>query len=202
MEQNDFTQTTFKNGLRTLIVTDKTSPYVFISLLGKIGRRAEKGEEVGAAHFLEHLFFDGTKKRPSALEVNKFIEDNGGRKNGLTSQETVQYFVKILPSKAEVGAEYLSDIFLNSLLTEIEKERKVITQEAIMKRDDPSDFLQRLRYKTLYPNQTIGQTIFDEQLNLPNITKELLIAYKSRAYNTNNFILFISGNISQLHALE
>lgn len=197
-----FIKTHLASGLRTVVVTDKDTPYVYISLLGNVGRRAEEGKEVGMAHFLEHLFFDGTKKRPSAYEINKFIEDHGGAKNGFTSQETVQYFVKILSTKAEIGFEYLSDIFFNSLLNDIEKERKVIAQEAKMRHDNPNDLLIRMRLNSLFPNQTIGQTIFDEEKNLQNISRELLINYKQRAYVKENFILLISGKINETSAIK
>lgn len=187
------------NQLRVLTVPDSNFSYTLFSLFGKIGRRSERDDEIGAAHFLEHLFFDGTSKRPNAYEINKFIEDNGGAKNGITTTETVEYFVKILPHKSDIGCEFLSDIFFNSLLKDedIKKERNVIRQEVAMRKDNPNDFLTRLRRSTLYPNQAVGRTIFDEEPNLDKIDVNLLKRYMNRVYNSSNFILCVSGNITR-----
>jgi predicted Zn-dependent peptidase len=190
------------NKLRVLYLPLPESPSIHISLTGKAGRRAELDNEVGSAHFLEHLFFDGTTKRPNPFELSNFIEGYGGQKNGSTNTETVQYWVKLLHEHAEIGFEYLSDIFFNSLLAEIKKEKKVIAQEIKMRRDNPSDQLNRLIRSTLYPNQAVGRTLFDEEPNIPNMTREMLIGYVDRAYVSNNFILTIAGNIDKEKAIS
>jgi len=197
MKKYEYFGHTLPNKLRVLYLPLPESPAVYISLTGKVGRRAELDNEIGSAHFLEHLFFDGTKTKPSAFELSNFIEGYGGQKNGFTGTETVQYRVKLLHEHAEIGFEYLSDIFFNSLLVEIEKEKKVIAQEIKMKKDNPSDQLNRLVRSTLYPNQAVGRTIFDEESNLPNMTYEMLVGYVDRVYISNNFILTIAGNIDK-----
>lgn len=184
------------NGLTCLHLPVSSSESVIVSLLGKVGRRAEKENEIGAAHFLEHLFFDGTTSRPSNLAINKFIESYGGKHNGSTSQETVEYFAKVLSKDAEAAFDFISDIFLNSLLKEIETERKVIAQEAAAKRDNPDDILFRLNLANLYPGQPIGRNIYDEEINLLNMNEEVLRAYMNRTYTSKNFVLTIAGNIS------
>jgi predicted Zn-dependent peptidase len=190
------------NGLKILYLPVKTAESVFVSLIGKVGRRAEESNEVGAAHFLEHLFFDGTQKRPNALRLSQFLEYHGGEHNGFTSAEVVEYFVKILPDKAEVAFDYLSDTFFNSLLKEIEKERKVIVQEAAASRDNPAEVLRRLSLTNLYPGQSIGRTIFDEEPNLKNINETLLRDYMDRSYVAENFVLSIAGNINRDKAIS
>lgn len=202
MKKYEYFEHTLPNKLRVLYLPLPESPSVYISLTGKVGRRAESDNEVGSSHFLEHLFFDGTKKRPSAFELSNFIEGYGGQKNGSTSTETVQYWAKLLHEHTEIGFEYLSDIFFNSLLVEIEKEKKVIAQEIKMKRDNPGDQLNRLIKSTLYPNQAVGHTIFDEEPNLPNMTHDMIIGYVDKVYVSNNFILTIAGNIDKKKAFE
>jgi predicted Zn-dependent peptidase len=197
MPKYQFSQFKLKNNLTVLHLPIDSSESVLVSLIGKVGRRAEKDQEIGAAHFLEHLFFDGTKTRPTALEINKFLDEYGGEHNGLTSQETVEYYVKILADKAEVAFKFLSDIFLNSLISEIEKEKNVIGQEAAAKKDNPVDILLRLNLVNLYPGQSIGRNIFDEVANLPNISQKLLREYMDRTYIAENFVLAIAGNISE-----
>lgn len=202
MEKYKYFQHTLPNKLRVLYLPIPDAPSVYISLTGKVGRRAELDNEVGSAHFLEHLFFDGTTKRPTTFELSNFIEGYGGQKKGTTGTETVRYWVKLLHEHAEMGFEYLSDIFFNSLLVEIEKEKKVISQEVKMRKDNPSDQLGRLIQSTLYPNQAVGRTIFDEETGLAGITKDTLTGYMDRVYNSSNFILTIAGNIGEERAIE
>ena len=198
-----YSMRTLANGLRVLHVPFEKSGFVLLSLLGKVGRRAELDNEIGAAHFLEHLFFDGTKKRPSAFEISKFIEYHGGFYNGSTGAETVEYWVKLLSEKTEVAFDFLSDMFFNSLLNEVEKEKTVIAQEARGKRDDPWVSLERRQRSAIYPGgQPIGRTIFDEEHNLPNVTKEMLCNYMKRTYVAQNFILTIGGNIKKEEAFS
>jgi len=202
MKKYQHLERTLSNKLRVLYLPVPESPAVYISLTGKVGRRAELSNEIGSAHFLEHLFFDGTAKRPTALQLSEFIEGYGGLRNGSTGSEEVQYWVKVLSEDREVGFEYLSDIFFNSLLEEIEKERKVIGQEVAMNQDNPSRRLGRLIKSNLFPNQPIGRTIFDEAAHLPHINKETLLNYRNRTYLANNFILAIAGNIDKDEALK
>ena len=193
---------TLPNGLRLLHIPVPESPAVFLAITGCVGRRAEEDNEIGAAHFLEHLFFDGTLKRPSAFEVSRFVDDLGGLRNGSTWQDRVSYYIKVLSEHKEEAFDFVSDIFLNSVLTEIKKERKVIAQEAAFRRDDPISTLGRRVYATLYPGQRIGRTIFDEDVNLENINAEVLRNYMQRNYVAENFILTVAGNITNKEAIE
>lgn len=202
MENYQYFEHTLPNKLRVLYLPLPQSPLIHISLTGKVGRRAELDSEIGSAHFLEHLFFDGTKKRPSTFELSTFFEGYGGQNNGSTGTEVVQYWIKLIQEHTEIGFEYLSDIFFNSLLKEIGKERKIIAEEIKMRKDSPSDTLYRLIRSTIYPNQAIGRTIFDEESNLPKMTHEMLVGYVDRTYIANNFILTITGDINKATAFS
>ncbi len=191
-----------KNGLRLLYVPSEVGESVVVSLVGKVGRRAERDDEIGSAHFLEHLFFDGTAKRPDATALNRFLDGYGASWNGATGQETVEYFVKILSGKAEVAFDFLSDIFFHSKLVEIEKEKKIIKQEALQNYDNPRAFLGRVTGQLLFPGQAIGRSIFDEEKVLQGINEGVLRTYMQRAYVKENFILVVSGSISETNAIE
>jgi len=195
--------TTLANNLQVLYLPFPTTSSVFISLKGKAGRRGEQEKEIGGAHFLEHLFFDGIIKRLSASELSKFLDDQGAQHNGLTGTETVNYFVKILAGKAEFGFEYLSDIYFNSLFRgeDIEKERKVIFEEQAMYKDRPEEVLKQELGSLLYPNQILGRKFYDDQKNLDLLTKEILLNYKKRNYVSQNFILTVAGKITKESAL-
>lgn len=201
-KEQDYTIWTLSNGLNVVFTPMPHAESVYIILTGKVGRRAEHDNEAGAAHFLEHLFFDGTNKRPSAPEINQFIESVGGTRNGFTGPEEVGYHGKVIKDNAEYMFDFISDIFQNSLLQEFEKERGVIAQEAAQDRDDPTRSLMFQRLKTMFPRQSIGQTIFDEEKNLPNMTVDTIRRYHERTYAASNFVLGISGDIEPSQAKE
>lgn len=202
--RDKYTIEVLPNNLRVLHLPYPTSGFVLVSLIGRVGRRAEKEDEVGCAHFLEHLFFDGSKKRPTAFDIASFIEDKGGFSNGSTSSEIVEYWAKIVADKSETAFDYLSDIFFNSILREedINKERKVIMQESASKRDNPDAIMFRNTLSTILPDQPIGRTIFDEDINLENINKLVLTNYMNRNYISDNFVLAIAGNIDKEKAMS
>ncbi|MCL5091112.1 MAG: insulinase family protein [Patescibacteria group bacterium] len=188
---------TLPNNLRVLYLPFKNTSSVFISLLGKAGRRAEKPNEIGAAHFLEHLSFDGTFRRPNAFKINKFLDEQGAQHNAFTHSETVEYFVKTLSEKAEFGFEYLSDVFLNSTLDDIEKEKKVILEEHASQLDKPDSVSGRRFLKLLYPNLNIGRDFSEEDNNIANFNKDLLTRFRSRLQVAENFVLTVCGNVAK-----
>ena len=204
MAKYPHSQITLDNGLRLLYVPSMDAESVVVSSMGKVGRRTELDSEVGSAHFLEHLFFDGTKSLPNETELKKFLENHGGNFNGSTGTEDVEYWAKMTTEKAEVAFQFLSDIFFNSLLEDssIEKEKMVIAQEASGKRDTPGDLMGRIKWSGLYPDQAFGRTIFDEEANLPNMNAGMLRGYMERNYVKENFVLAVSGNISEAKAIQ
>lgn len=202
LTNKNYSLTILSNNLRVLHLPYKSTSSVHLSLLGKVGRRAEKKGEIGAAHFLEHLSFDGTRKRPSSLELNKFLDEHGAQHNAFTHAETVEYFVKTIADKAEIGFDYLSDTFLNSLLKETEKEKKVITEEHNMYLDNPAAVSERRLLGILYPNLNIGRDYRDENKNIVNFTPEFIKEFYKQKYVAENFILSICGNIPKKAAFE
>lgn len=197
MKKYSYHLTTLDNGLKVLTLPTNSFESVYVSLLGKVGRRAELENETGVAHFFEHLFFDGTQRFPTAQQLSSYLESYGGNFNGTTSADTVEYYVQIIPKHLEIAFDYLSDIFFNSNLSEIDKEKKVIYQEYLRVKDRPEDVLFRERISSLYPNQTIGRTIFDDILLIDKINQKVLLEYQKRCYLAQNFILTIVGNVTK-----
>src|SRR3989338_1022707 len=103
MTKYPHSEVTLDNRLRILHVPSMDAESVVVSLMGKVVRRTELDSEVGSAHFLEHLFFDGTKSLPNETELKKFLENHGGNFNGSTGTEDVEYLAKMTTQKAEVA---------------------------------------------------------------------------------------------------
>jgi len=195
---------TLKNGLRIIPIPSKNTNIVIVSVFVATGSKYEKKEEKGISHFLEHMYFNGTKKRPSSLEIAETLDRVGGIYNAFTSQEYTSYYAKVSKEHFDLALDWVSDIFLNSILPEkyIEKERGVIIEEIRMRKDNPMEHVQSLWYKILYGDQPIGWDIAGEIETVSHIKREDLIHYREEQYIAKNTIISLVGNFNEKEAIE
>jgi predicted Zn-dependent peptidase len=195
---------TFKNGLRFLAVPYKASQTVCVLVLVKVGSKYEKKEINGISHFLEHMLFKGTKRRPSQKEVAEVLDKIGGAFNGFTSEEYTGYYAKVSKDHLETALDWVSDIFLNSIIPEkeVSKERKVIIEEINMYNDNPMADVGRLWKKLLYGNQPAGWDITGTKSTVRNIKRFDLLKFMKKNYSTQNTLICIAGNFQENQAKE
>jgi len=111
-----FKKITLRNGLRIITVPQKNTQTVTVLVLVGTGSKYETKNINGISHFIEHLFFKGTKKRPNSLAVAEPLDKIGGIYNAFTGEEYTGYFAKVENSQIELALDWVSDIYLNSLL--------------------------------------------------------------------------------------
>ena len=152
--------TTLPDGLRVVSDAISTVETIAVGAWIKVGSRYETIETNGAAHFLEHMAFKGTKTR-SAFEISKAIESVGGYLNAYTSRETTAYYARSLKEHLPIAIELLADILQNSVFdpAEMEKERTVILQEIAQTNDTPDDIIFDHTHNTAFPNQPFGRSL-------------------------------------------
>ena len=189
----------FKNGLKALLIPYKTTATVSVLVLVKVGSKYEKKEISGISHFLEHMLFKGTKKRPSPIEVVETLEKVGGVFNAFTGEEYTGYFAKVASEHLELAIDWVSDIYLNSLIPpkEVEKERKVIIEEINMYNDNPAADVQRLWKKVLYGNQPAGWDIAGTKTTVRRISQRDLLSYFKKNYIASNTLVSLAGNFQE-----
>jgi predicted Zn-dependent peptidase len=199
-----FRKITLKNGLRIITVPQRSTQAVTILVLVGTGSKYEKKEENGISHFLEHMYFKGTKKRPNSLAIAETLDKIGGIYNAFTSQEYTGYFAKVAFSHFELALDWVSDIFLNSTLPEkeIEKERGVIIEEINMRKDNPMEYVQILWQKILYGDQPAGWDVAGTVETVSKISRKNLIDYKESQYLAKNTIVCLAGNFNEKSAIE
>ncbi|MFH1462671.1 MAG: pitrilysin family protein [bacterium] len=194
-----FSKTTLKNGLRIITVPQKSSQAVTVMVLVATGSKNETKEINGISHFLEHMMFKGTKKRPTPLAVAETLDKVGGLYNAFTGQDFTGYYAKVETSQFKLAFDWVSDIFLNSLLPEkeIKKEKGVIIEEVNMIYDHPMSYLAEVLWpKLLYGNQPAGWDIAGTKETVLAITKEKLRRYRENQYLLENTVLSVAGNVS------
>ncbi len=189
---------TLKNGLRIIVVSQKNAQTATVLALVGTGSKYEAKEISGISHFLEHMYFKGTKKRPTALIISEALDKLGGVFNAFTSEEFTGYYAKTSFTHFETALEWVSDIYLNSLLPqkEIEKERNVIIEERNMYLDTPMIYIGELWKTLLYGDQPAGWPVLGTKKSILEISREELSKYMTSQYVAQNTIVCISGRVS------
>jgi len=194
-----FHKITLENGLRIITVPMKNTQTVTVLILVGTGSKYEKKELNGISHFLEHMYFKGTEKRPSTLAVAETLDKVGGIYNAFTGEEYTGYFAKVDATHFKIALDWVSDIFLNSLLpeAEIQKEKGVIIEEINMHQDIPMNYVQILWSKLLYGDQPAGWPIAGEKESVSRIERTDLVNYMKGQYAASNTLICIAGNIAE-----
>ena len=187
----------FSKGMK-VIYQPKSADSVVIQIMIKVGSNHEKSSEKGLAHFLEHILFEGTAKRPSNLEITNEIEKIGGVFNAYTTNERTCFYIKVLKKDFSKAIEVLADILQNSLFKEesIEKEKKIILKEIDMVNEEPKLYQWVVLQKNLFPNQPAGNPTYGDKKTIKSLNRKKLISFFNKYYISNNIIITIIGNIS------
>src|SRR5258706_9526546 len=133
----EYTRKILPNGLRLIVVPMPSFESATVMVLVHAGSRFETKHNNGISHFLEHMAFKGTEKRPTAMDIASLIDGVGGEFNAFTGKETTGYYVKSSSTHVELSLDLLSDMLNHSKLDgkELDKERGVITEEINMYED-------------------------------------------------------------------
>ncbi|KKT64084.1 MAG: Zinc protease insulinase family [Candidatus Giovannonibacteria bacterium GW2011_GWA1_44_29] len=161
------------------------------------GSKYEIKKNNGISHFLEHLFFKGTKSRPRPNQIARELDRIGAQKNAFTSKEYTGYYVKAAAKYFDVGLDVVSDILLEPLFKkeEIEKERGVILQEIAMYEDNPQRQAYDLFEDLMYGDQPAGWDTAGTPETVSNIKRDNILKYKNSHYLASNAVVAVAGNI-------
>ncbi len=193
-----FKKTTLKNGLRVITVPMKNANSVTVLILVGTGSKYETKDINGISHFLEHMFFKGTKKRPTTLKISETLDMIGGQYNAFTSKEITGFWAKVDKKHTDIALDWISDMFLNSKFDseELEREKGVVIEELNMYLDTPTAYVSELFEDLLYGDQPAGWRIIGEKQNILNYNREKLIDYYKNHYATGNTVVCVAGDIN------
>ncbi|MDP3991366.1 MAG: pitrilysin family protein [Candidatus Colwellbacteria bacterium] len=199
----NFKKTVLDNGLRIITAPQPDNPAVTILVLVEAGSEYETKEINGLSHFLEHLCFKGTKKRPKAIDIAGELDGIGALYNAFTSQEFTGYFAKAEAKHFGKILDVVSDIYLNSVFDpkEIDKERGVIIEEINMYEDLPMARVHYLFLELLYGDQPAGWNIVGEKEIIRALKREDFIAYRKKHYLAGKTIVIVAGNVKEDEAI-
>lgn len=192
-----------QNELPVVTESLKNVRSVVVGIWVKVGSRFEKPEQNGISHFLEHMFFKGTKKR-TAKDISFEIDSLGGELNAFTSRENTTFYVKVLDEFLEQGLDLLSDIFLNSTFPDedMEKEKKIIKEEIKMIEDTPDDYVHDLSNRTIWGNTGLGQSVLGKRETILSFTREDILSHIKKYYGTRDIVVSCAGNFEHDHLIS
>jgi len=199
-----FSKKVLKNGLRVITVPMKDNPTVTVLVLVEAGSKYEDKKVNGISHFLEHMCFKGTLKRPKAVDISKELDALGSQYNAFTSQEYTGYYAKSGSRHFKQVFDVVSDIYLNSTFPEAEmhKEKGVIIEEINMYEDMPHRHVQDLMMKLLYGDQPAGWNVAGEKKNILKMKREDFVRYKSEHYLPEATVLVVAGQVTEKEVLK
>ena len=195
--QKKYKKNIFKNGLRVISVPMQNTRAVTVLVMVGAGTKYETKDTNGISHFLEHMFFKGTKKRPNTLKVAETLDRIGGEYNAFTSKEFTGYWAKVECSHLDLALDWVSDILLNSQFKEkeIEKEKGVIIEEFNMYLDTPIALIGDLWEKLLYGDQPAGWMTLGRKENILRFRRKDFIRYLKTHYSSKKTVICVAGNL-------
>ena len=193
---NSFEKITLDNGLRLILAPLPAFRSITAIILCGAGSRYETRETNGVSHFLEHMFFKGTKSRPTAAEISHALDEIGADYNAFTGKETTGYHIKSASEHLPLILEMLADMLWNSKFdeAEIEKERGVIIEELNLYEDTPMRRVSEVYEQVLWGDQPLGWDIGGRPEVIRKLGRADFINYINARYLPNNMVISLAGH--------
>jgi predicted Zn-dependent peptidase len=185
------------NGMRVVTERIPSVKSVSIGIWVNVGSRDEEGTEHGLSHFLEHMFFKGTRRK-SAKELAQEMDCLGGEMNAFTSRETTTFYTKVLDDHLPKAIDILSDVFHHSVFdpAEIKKEKKVILEEIKMVEDDPEELLNDFYLEQVWKKNSLGRSILGTLDTVSSLKREDILYFLQKYYHPSQIVIAVAGNFN------
>jgi predicted Zn-dependent peptidase len=200
----NYKRTVLSNGLRVLTIPMPSFESATALVLVGAGSRYENTSNSGISHFLEHMAFKGTKKRPTTLSIANLVDGMGGEFNAYTGKETTGYYIKSAANNIELSIDILSDMLQHSLLDqkEIDKEKGVILEEINLYEDTPSRKIGEVYEELLYGDTPLGWDIAGNKKVIKGMQRQDFIDYMHSLYSADNITVVVAGGVEEKSVTE
>lgn len=185
------------NGTRLVTVEDNSTGAFTVLALFSVGSRYEGRNINGISHFIEHMMFKGTKKRPNTQIISKELDGYGAEFNAFTSKDYTGYYVKINAEKKEKAIDIVSDMLHNSKFDakEVNRERNVILEEIHMYRDNPMMHIEDMLEEEVFGDTPLGWSIAGYEKSMKKINRKDIVDFYKKHYVPKNTVIIFSGNL-------
>ena len=193
----DHERVTLSNGVRVLISEMPEARSVSVAVYVGVGSRSESKLNAGTSHFLEHMVFKGTAKRPTASEISQQIEGVGGSVNASTDKEATVFSAFVPARHYLLALDVVADMVRSPLLreTDVESERNVIVEEIRMYRDQAPDRVHTMIDELLYPAHPLGWEIAGREAVVLGLTAQGLRDFMAAGYAPSRIVVALAGRL-------
>jgi predicted Zn-dependent peptidase len=191
-----YQKTTLKNGTRVIMVPSHDTQACTVLVLFEVGSRYENDKLAGASHFVEHMMFKGTKRRPTTMDISRDLDSVGADYNAFTGKDYTGYYIKLNAAKTELAVDMLHDMLFHSSYAheECEREREVIKEEINMYEDNPMMMAEELLEQLVYKG-TLARPIAGTHATMDGIGRTMLVKYRDAQYAPSKMIVAVAGKI-------
>ena len=192
------------NDVRIITVPMKSTQTFTILVIVATGSRNETRENNGISHFLEHMFFKGTKKRPDTLAISSELDKIGGEFNAFTSKEYTGYYAKVDSQHVGLAIDVIGDMLLHSKFDsqEIKREKGVILEEVNMYENNPLIHIDDLFEECVYGDNPAGWDTIGTRENIKKFKRSDFIKYWQEQYQGKDVVVGLAGNFNNKNIVE
>jgi predicted Zn-dependent peptidase len=199
-----FNKTVLSSGLRVITVPMPDNPAVTVLVMAEVGSKYETKETSGLSHFLEHMLFKGSSKRPTASDISRELDGLGAQSNAFTSHECTGYWAKADAKHLDSILDILSDMYLNPVFNEVEmeKEKGVIIEEIRMYQDLPQARVQDLFMELMYGDQPVGWNIAGTEKTVRSFSRKQLSDHRAGNYVNGATTVIVGGSFNEKETIK
>jgi predicted Zn-dependent peptidase len=192
-----FTTHKLKNGARVVLAPFTGTEAATLLVMFKVGSRDEDLKVWGGSHFIEHLMFKGTKKRPETMDITRELDRYGAEFNAYTGKDITAYYVKITGERLPVAVDLLEDMLFHSKYEpqEMAKEKKVIQEEIKMYEENPIMHLEDMLEEAMFDGHVLGRNIAGTSESMTKMKREDVVKYRDQFYVPENMVIIVSGKV-------
>lgn len=199
MPDINYEKTIFPNGLRYIFIPEPQSLATTVLVLVAAGSEYETRDISGISHFLEHLCFKGTSKRPKSGIIASELDSLGAEYNAFTSNEMTGYYAKAANRNFGKILDIVVDLYMNPIIeqAEMDKERGVILEEINMYEDLPMEKVKENFSRLLYGDQPAGWSVAGKKEIIHVLKRDDVTAYREKHYLAPKTTVIICGGLEK-----
>ncbi len=192
------------NGVRVLVAEMPEARSASLTVFVGAGSRMETRADAGTGHFLEHIVFKGTAKRPSAAEISQDIESRGGVVNAATDKEVTVFWSRVPARHWRVALDVVADLIRAPMLrpADIDTEKRVVIEELRMYRDQPQDRVHTLIDELLYPKHPLGWEVGGREPVVNALDADQLRDFMQRGYVPSRIVVAVAGKVNAAEVFD
>ncbi|WP_442943816.1 M16 family metallopeptidase [Nostoc sp.] len=184
----------FTNGLRILLLPDRSTPTVTLSGHIQAGTEFDPDNKAGLAAFVSENLLNGTNNK-DVLTIAKVLAERGASLDFQTHREGVHIEGDSLAEDLPILLEVLADVVKNSTfpVKELELHRQQTLTDLQLELDEPSEVARRIFVQSIYPKKHPLHT-FPTEESLQQIQRQDVIDFKAKHYRPDTTVLALVGD--------